>query len=88
VASLDDDWWIGEVDEDTPRDADGTLLCPKCGRWCTRDEVDVQVGVLHGPWGCFCGWSQDAEYDLTTGPKFTENGGRIDQWGGVTPSGD
>ena len=32
-----------------------------------------------------CGWSESAEYDVSEGPKTTESGGRIDQWGGVTP---
>ena len=36
-------------------------LCPECGESCDRDEVDVGVGIIYGPWGCYsCGWS---EYD-------------------------
>lgn len=36
-------------------------LCPECGESCDRGEVDVGVGVIYGPWGCYsCGWS---EYD-------------------------
>jgi len=31
--------------------------CPACGGACDRDEVDIGVGVLCGPWGCSCcGW--------------------------------
>lgn len=38
-----------------------TKNCPQCGNECDRDEVDVGVGVITGPWGCYgCGWS---EYD-------------------------
>lgn len=37
------------------------MNCPQCGQECDRDSVDVGVGVIHGPWGCYgCGWS---EYD-------------------------
>jgi hypothetical protein len=38
-----------------------TKLCPECNEECDRDEVDVEVGIIYGPWGCYsCGWS---EYD-------------------------
>lgn len=62
------------------------MICPKCGRECDRDSADVGVGVIYGPWGCYCGWSESAEYDVSDGAKYTERGGRIDQWGGVTPA--
>lgn len=43
-------------------------LCPKCGEECFRDEVDVGVGVIYGPWGCpGCGWSSNPEYDHSDG---------------------
>jgi hypothetical protein len=58
--------------------------CPRCGESCWRDEVDVGIGVLHGPYGCPCGWSEDPRYNLTGGPK-TEQRWRVDQWGGLTP---
>lgn len=61
------------------------MICPNCGEACWRDEVDVGVGVMHGPWGCPCGWSSDPGYDLTEGPKTTAEGHRLDQWGGLTP---
>lgn len=42
--------------------------CPKCGEDCWRDEVDVGVGVINGPWGCsYCGWSEDSRYDSSNG---------------------
>lgn len=45
------------------------MNCPKCNSECDRDEADVGVGILYGPWGCYsCGWSEidraavEAEY--------------------------
>lgn len=61
------------------------MNCPKCGAECGRDEVDVGVGFVCGPWGCWeCGWSEEAEYDLSSGPK-RRDGGELDQFGGLTP---
>lgn len=60
------------------------MICPRCGNTCDRDEVDVGIGILYGPWGCYCGWSEYPQYDVTDGPKFAD-GGRLDQWGGLTP---
>lgn len=49
------------------------MECPKCGGDCDRDEVDVGVGVIHGPYGCFeCGWSESAEYDSSEGVSQKE----------------
>jgi hypothetical protein len=59
------------------------LVCPRCGNDCMRDEVDVGVGVIFGPWGCYCGWSEDERYDQSKAEQ-PENGHR-DQWGGFTP---
>lgn len=61
--------------------------CPRCGGECWRESADVGVGVIYGPWGCPCGWSEDSQYDVTAGPKETEGGYAIDQWGGATPPG-
>lgn len=37
------------------------MNCPKCETPCDRDEVDVGVGVICGPWRCNgCGWSDDS----------------------------
>ena len=31
--------------------------CPKCGKPCWREEVDVGVGYQYGPYHCDnCGW--------------------------------
>jgi hypothetical protein len=61
------------------------MTCPRCGADdCWRDEVDVGIGVMHGPYGCPCGWSEDERYDITGGPKL-EGTYRVDQWGGLTP---
>ena len=63
--------------------------CPKCGAECWRDSVDNGVGIQYGPWGCSnCGWSEDPEYDLSTGKNpVDEKGGAIDQYGGYHPPG-
>lgn len=46
------------------------MNCPKCGTDCDRDEVDVGVGVMYGPYGCCaCGWSEDSHYDRSDGPS-------------------
>lgn len=62
------------------------MKCEKCGYPCDRDEVDVGVGVIYGPWGCFnCGWSEDARYDSSDkdGAKQIETPqGFIDPCGG------
>lgn len=61
--------------------------CPKCGEECYRDEVDVEVGVIYGPWGCpACGWSSDPEYDASSGPspaQLKEPDWYVDSWGGM-----
>ncbi len=61
------------------------MTCPRCNSPCSRDEADVGVGVIYGPWGCYCGWSEDDTYDVTGGPKQTADGYTLDQWGGLTP---
>lgn len=44
--------------------------CPKCGETdLYRDEVDVEVGIIYGPYGCICGWSESPEYDRSEGPS-------------------
>ncbi len=46
------------------------FLCPHCAGECYRDSVDVGVGTMYGPYGCYsCGWSQDREYDNSAGPS-------------------
>lgn len=43
--------------------------CPKCNEPCDRDSVDVGVGIIYGPYGCACGWSEDPRYDRSNGPS-------------------
>ncbi len=64
--------------------------CPKCK--CDelhRDEADVGVGIIYGPWGCpQCGWSEHPSYDLSEGKDPVDiKGGAIDQYGGYHPPG-
>lgn len=63
--------------------------CPKCGDECCRDEADVGVGVIYGPWGCYsCGWSENSSYD-SSGGKSPEQAEHphcyVDPCGGMTP---
>lgn len=62
------------------------VKCPNCLCEAIRESVDVGVGLMHGPWGCPCGWSEDGRYNTIGGPKFTEHGGLIDPLGGVWPA--
>lgn len=60
--------------------------CPKCGNEAHQDSVDIGVGVMYGPNGCpSCGWSEDEQYDVSGGRKYTEKGYMLDQFGGATP---
>lgn len=62
------------------------MNCPKCGCEADRDEVDVGVGVIYGPYGCYCGWSEDSRYDSSSGPSpaSLENPGwYVDSCGGM-----
>ena len=60
--------------------------CPICGtKNLRRDSVDIGIGIINGPYGCDCGWSEDKKYDIRSGPKLTNSGYKIDQWGGFTP---
>lgn len=68
-----------------------TYKCPECGYpHCWRDEVDVGVGVIHGPYGCpECGWSEDAQYDKSQGESMAQKENpdhEVDQWGGLHPN--
>jgi hypothetical protein len=61
------------------------MKCPKCSDDCSRESVDVGVGVINGPFGCpSCGWSEFPEYDLSDGQSNKTGDGFIkDQWGGI-----
>lgn len=43
--------------------------CPNCGSDdIDREEADVGVGVIYGPWGCRnCHWSSDPYWDSSKG---------------------
>lgn len=58
--------------------------CPKCGRRCGREEAHNGIAMLYGPWGCYCGWSEDSQYDRSAGQSGIVDGGIIDQWGMMT----
>jgi len=51
-----------------------TDKCPHCGdEGIYREEADVGVGVIYGPYGCnACGWSEWTEYDSRNGPCEAE----------------
>jgi hypothetical protein len=52
-----------------------------------RDEVHNGVGMIYGPWGCVCGWSEWSEWDSTKGPAKVEAdhpGYHADSRGGLT----
>lgn len=57
-----------------------TMQCEQCGEDCCREEVDIGVGTIYGPWGCpSCGWS---EWDIYTKYKG------FDQYGNYHPPQD
>jgi ssDNA-binding Zn-finger/Zn-ribbon topoisomerase 1 len=59
-----------------------TCNCPHCNETCDRAEVDVGVGVIHGPWGCpQCGWSSEQTYDNRDGVKRDGDDRVFDQYG-------
>jgi hypothetical protein len=40
------------------------MNCPNCGGECWRDEVDIGVGTMHGPWRCDgCDWYEGHDGD-------------------------
>ena len=52
------------------------MQCPKCQTECDRDEVDIGVCVVNGPWGCHrCGWSE--YYDLSNGKDPIQEDGSV-----------
>lgn len=59
--------------------------CPECGTkdlW--RESADVGVGIIYGPYGCDCGWSEDSKYNIQKG-ALKQDGSCIDQYGGIYP---
>ena len=62
--------------------------CPRCGG-CDlyREDVDIGVGTLFGPWGCpDCGWSEDTAYDIDFDGGVQENGSYRDPYGCLLPA--
>ena len=59
--------------------------CPHCGEEAWREEVDVGVGIICGPWGCSCGWSEYEQYDLTKEGGVQPDGTYLDQYGVLYP---
>jgi hypothetical protein len=65
------------------------MNCPKCDEECYRDEVDVEVGIIYGPYGCpGCGWSESPEYDHSEQYPCQKQREEmpdwyVDQWGGA-----
>ena len=75
----------GETTMTDPSVPPGT--CPSCGSQCHREEADVGIGIMHGPWGCpECGWSESPEYDQLDGLTYSEGGYRTDQYGWLYPT--
>jgi hypothetical protein len=58
------------------------MTCPHCGGDCWHESVDVEVGVIHGPWGCSdCGWSEDPAYDCRSETRMDGEDRVFDQFG-------
>ena len=64
-------------------------ICPRCGSYCDRDSADVGIGIIYGPYGCECGWSEWGKYDAVfgEGQKPDDDGGYTDTRGGYYPKG-
>lgn len=79
-----EDWNIGEVQRSVEHEEMTEKgICPRCGDICDRDEVDVGVGIMYGPFGCHCGWSEWVRYDSLF--KAIDN---LDSKGGYWPKGN
>lgn len=52
------------------------MTCPKCGEECYREEVDVEIGVIYGPWHCPNGCLDDKDFltmlGLTPAPEIDD----------------
>lgn len=59
-----------------------SYACPYCEELCAREEADIGVGVMYGPWGCSnCGWSENPEYDCRGGIRRDGEDRVHDQYG-------
>lgn len=64
------------------------MKCPKCNSTCERDNADVGIDWVDGPFGCpNCDWSESAVYDLSENqsPIDVESGCVKDKFGGLHP---
>lgn len=62
-------------------------ICPHCGSEAWREDADVGVGIIYGPWGCSCGWSEWDEYNQLLGNGgWQPNGSYTDPHGGLWPA--
>ena len=61
------------------------MTCPMCGEECDRYSVNVEVGIIHGPYGCYCGWSEDPRYNKFSEEFIKVEGYIVDSMGGLTP---
>lgn len=69
--------------------SDDNKTCPNCKNEAWRESADVGVGIIYGPWGCECGWSEDDEYNTLTGKGgVQENGSYTTPQGVIYPSGN
>lgn len=64
------------------------MTCPKCAQECARDEVHNGVGMMYGPWGCYCGWSEDSDYNSSENICVASqlSGFYVDSRGGLYPN--
>jgi hypothetical protein len=40
----------------------------------------VGIGIIYGPWGCGCGWSEAKEFDRRSGTNAATQQGGEDRW--------
>ena len=64
------------------------MNCPNCGEECWREHCDVGVGIIYGPYGCYCGWSEWEQYNQLEGSGGVQpDGSYVDTYGGIYPAG-
>lgn len=62
-------------------------VCPRCGQTgLHRESVDCGFGLIFGPYGCPCGWSEDPGYDMLFNGGEQPDGSYADVYGMVTPA--
>jgi hypothetical protein len=73
------------IEQENITNFNNVVICKNCGEEAWRESCNIGVGIIYGPYGCPCGWSEDDRYNIIDGNKITKKGSRIDQWGGLTP---